>query len=245
MTKVLILGSKPGAVISEFDVAYCANTSSSFYAGELSVNRITNGEIVALVSASEFSSKSVRTNTKHKWQASRIEKFTDNSKSKVLVIRSQKYPEVKRAFETSQFLGEVNYLDEKFEENLCKLIVRNSYPIVTLKHFKKSIILTTLHRLSLDVWAKISGDSSREWSGLFRPSTGLLALLVAIQKHGQSAKYNIAGIGLADRGLYPDDNNNTWTSSKSLKYFHVIVDAWILQFLSKRYDITFQEGSLW
>ena len=78
-------------------------------------------------------------------------------------------------------------------------------------------------------------------NGLFRPSTGIISLIYAIQIHGVNATYFICGIGIKQRDKYPDGINNTWSPSKSMASFHVYADKIILKKLKKKYDLRFDD----
>jgi hypothetical protein len=83
-------------------------------------------------------------------------------------------------------------------------------------------------------------DQSKTCNSIFRPSTGIISLLMAIDENGVDCEYILAGIGLKNR----DDYLHTKRSSSASFPIHVFADRKILQALSSRYRITSTEPEL-
>lgn len=87
------------------------------------------------------------------------------------------------------------------------------------------------------------GRSSRPHApGIFRPSTGVMALCLAIRNHGDAAKYVIAGIGLSRRSEYLPPRKSS-PSDPGLPR-HTYADKKILSVLSQQFSLTTTEPEL-
>lgn len=75
-------------------------------------------------------------------------------------------------------------------------------------------------------------------AAMFRPSTGVLALLLAIARFGDQATYTLAGIGATSRHSHPNGEVTAGTSRRLRIPQHVMADCGILQSLSWKYDIS-------
>ena len=101
--KILILGSKPRAEFGEFDIAYCANAASSFYERRLSEG---GGLIKSVISASELvSNQRVGNSEKDNWLANKIPMLVDNSKSVIILLHHDFFPEAISILNNSSFSG--------------------------------------------------------------------------------------------------------------------------------------------
>lgn len=243
MAKILILGSKPDANKHEFDIAFCANAASSFYHDKLDLSQ---GRVISVVSASELSENHRHgAHSKEVWLKKKRKQLTDNTKSRIILFGNEYFKVAEKVIEESQFSGilETITLEDTFRLQ-ARLIGRN-VPTLTPFHFSQSI-RTNLRTLKLYLSSLRSrfGRSDALVSGLFRPSTGSLALLLAVAEHGFDNDFIVAGIGITNRGLYPDGKNNEWTPKDRLQSFHVHVDRYIFESLSQRARIHFDDVSL-
>lgn len=91
------------------------------------------------------------------------------------------------------------------------------------------------------------GSRRRDVRARYRPSTGILALLVAMADYGQDAEYVLAGIGLADRQAYSMGGQSLSNGRKQQSAglpIHTVADAIALGLLAGRYDLSSTEPEL-
>lgn len=240
---ILILGSKPEADFNEFDIAYCANAASSFYNKQL----LQKGGIVkSIISASELVENKRKDNIdKTIWLQNKLPKLIDNSKSKIYLINYNHFCEAVTILKKSSFNGELDMLNTYELNSLQKRITNYSEPIWTKFHRDVGVyeLLSNIKHFLINKFYTLK-DKSYLNSGLFRPSTGVVSLIIAIHENGLDASYEVSGIGIKGRGLYPDGQDNTWTPKGKLQAYHVYVDRIILETLVNSYEIFFRDKSL-
>lgn len=83
-----------------------------------------------------------------------------------------------------------------------------------------------------------------EAPGVFRPSTGVMALCLAIREHGPNADYVVAGIGLKNRNDYTQarDRHSEWT--RRVLPSHANADRQILAALASNFKVSSTEPEL-
>ena len=243
MKRILILGSKPKAIFDNFDVAYCANAASSFYESRLSQG---SGVVKSIISASELvGNKRIGNADKTNWLENKLPMLVDNSKSKIFLINHNHFPAAVSIVNKSSFLGECELINSRELALIQDKVTSLREPIWTKFHRKvpfteflrniKGFITDNIKYLTID---------SHQISGLFRPSTGVISLIKAIDENGYLARYEVSGIGIKSRGFYADGAVNTWTPKSKLEAYHVYVDRLICEVLAERYSITFSDESM-
>lgn len=222
MCKVLILGSKPGAIIHNADYCIGANSAIGYYKNDFNSFK---GEKTSVVAASEVTNSLRKNQQKQKWNQNRKDLILNSPSDHIILVGSEYFPDVQNTF-----LDALNVTFEKltYQQVFRKLniITGLNTPILTKSHLYplNSDSIKNLYRFLLDFFL----ERNNLVSGLFRPSTGVIALLLAIDKYGVSSEFFLEGIGLSDRNIYPDGFNNTWTPSKKIIASHVYVDRLIL-----------------
>jgi len=83
-------------------------------------------------------------------------------------------------------------------------------------------------------------NNRQDCGAAFRPSTGILSLVLAIDEYGQDAEYVLSGIGFTKRAEYFDGN----TTRKRELPSHVFADVKILRNLARRYNLSTAEPEL-
>jgi len=243
ISKVLILGSKPGAVIPAFDHAYCANASAGYYQDELIH---VGGKIVSVVSATEIiESQRIGSKDKDKWLSEKKKMIADFPSSKILLHWIDVYPRAIQSLIDAGCKSKIEALPssdvKRLEKNLCG--VRE--PIFTYDHLRGGSRRALLNVIAyLDQRFRSIFDRCYNVTGLYRPSTGIVSLLYAISVHGADAEYIVSGIGIKGRGSYPDGSINTWSRKINLDSYHVLVDKKIIEILSAKYNIRTTENGL-
>lgn len=239
---ILILGSKPNAKFGSFDYAYCANAASSFYFKELDYKKDL---ICSLISASELvENKRKGQPDKSSWLKNKVSMLVDNTKSTIYLLNYNHFPSSINSFKCSSYSGVLKLLDTFEIKKLEQEVFKSFEPYFTKFHV--NTLINTIKNIISYFNNNLEGKFNKYHlcSGLFRPSTGVLSLLKAINDYGVENDYTVAGIGIANRGLYPDGFNNTWTPNIKLDTFHVHVDRFILEQLSLVYNIKFTDDTL-
>ena len=119
-------------------------------------------------------------------------------------------------------------------------------PIVTSDFFRLSYELKIRYAGSLArTFLKRLLDRCKTCNPVFRPSTGIISLLMAIDEHGADCEYVVAGIGMKNRSIYIHTERSTAQgASVATLPQHVFADRKILMALSSRYRITTTEPEL-
>lgn len=235
---ILVLGSSPSAVIKKYDYIYAANAAAGYYKEELNKKRNTN--IISLVSAAELDFENRKMPVeKKKWLATKRKLLVHANNKEIIVYGVNIYKGAATAIPENPKKYKISHLSSHEVWDLIRSVTGRTCPMLTLGHFicAKHSWIDVLKIYVKDILIKkICVDN--DMSGLFRPSTGLVALLIAISKHGKNAQYVITGITFRGRGVYPDKTVNSWTKKNKLLDFHVIVDKYILSKLKKKYNLT-------
>ena len=245
--KIVILGSKPDAIIPTASVYVCANYSAYYYKDQLT--DFNNSKIYTILSASEVLT-GLRADAEHKdaWIVSRLANLQDGGIGQTFIYNSEFYPNSTSVISSLNLNKKPVYLPYQLVLDIQKKLLNKTEPFITIKHVDLNLrYMVHLARAYFrDIFSKMFSSELVNYSGLFRPSTGVFALLYAIHLFGKDAEYILAGIGLTGRGLYPDNKDNNWTSQMGLDKKHTLVDRYIITLLSlsKIYDISTTEDDL-
>lgn len=99
--------------------------------------------------------------------------------------------------------------------------------------------LSTSHKLSLHSIKNLYGIIfNKHTSCTFKPSTGILALIIAINNHGKDATYNMTGILNNSKISWYNDIAQP-NADRSGNAGHMFIDTKSLYFLKKKYKIQF------
>tara|TARA_B100000787_G_C16190757_1_gene297349 strand:+ start:2151 stop:2888 length:738 start_codon:yes stop_codon:yes gene_type:complete len=236
--KVVILGSKPNAYIPDVDYYYCANSAVGYYKESL---KNCQGKIINLVAASEIVKSKRKSNDKEDWLKNKFKMIVDSDSDEIVLIGNEFFPNAESNI-SNNYLNPFSKLTFNEIERLSKLITGFSWPIITKYHVIPLKLESVKNILKYFIdFCKYKTSKKHLSNGLFRPSTGIISLIYAIQIHGVNATYFICGIGIKQRDKYPDGINNTWSPSKSMASFHVYADKIILKKLKKKYDLRFDD----
>lgn len=238
---ILVLGSKPKATIPISDFTYCANATASYYEENLK----NHSNITSIVSATEvILGTRKKSPKKDKWAKDRKNRIANSPSDKIVMYWTDGFPDSIDLLKKSPCFTPIIGVTSYEILALIKSISGIRIPTLTFDHFSKKdqAILNLLRFVKNYIYAIIVNPYSM--SGLFRPSTGIIALIYAISKHGKNAQYIISGISIEGRGSYPDGSKNSWSKKNSLESYHVYVDKKILTTLSKKYNIKTTEKLL-
>lgn len=245
MLRVVILGSKPNSKIPHGDRIYGAN--ASFYNREsecagfrervmvASGNRLLRGLDDPVISSS-FAAK-----------AQMMLQFSGERRVILLPYGPDNITRI-RNLEFSRRLDEsaINLVSQSDKIDLVKRFV-GFYPLVDRSIFEQSPKrwMKDLMRLAHFFVMRYTSVPDRDCPSPYRPSTGLLALLLAISENGGDAEYVISGIGITHRDINVcgDKVNKTWQAKGRLPS-HVLADLIVLKKLRGKYKITTTEEQL-
>jgi len=246
MTRVVILGTKPNAIIPDADIVYCANAAIGFYRDEITkIKRTVSIASVLVLNKHFINKRNIDVDLYHdKWSA-----VISSSPEKLVLIDPPGHLNttlrVTKGLAQAAYTAPIEMLGFKKRKELVRTSSNLPYPVLTRAVLEqplneiiddfKGILKFYIRRKNEDVKAK------------FRPSTGIIALLYSIDAHGPQAKYIIAGIGIKDRKFH-QQNKKMKQSEKNNKVGilaqHVSADIAILRSLVQRYDISTTEKEL-
>lgn len=206
MKRVIVLGSKPGAVFLPGDAVYAANAAIGFYAADVGLYPTAVNVASALVLRKSFDDSAGLYG--RKWRA-----IVEAAPSRMVLFAAPDAPgctaAVHEALTTGGYAAPIEVCSVRDRIELVTSVSRLHYPIVTAAALRQPLatVLDDARRLARFAVRRHSAQHAAvgcetDAPGKFRPSTGILALLVAIRDHGPDAEYVLAGIGLEGRNLH-------------------------------------------
>ena len=248
MKKVVILGSKPKAVIPRGDKIYCAN--AAFISNETAVDTFADRVVIApraVLGAGLPSETSIHDVYKQKLDAVR-----DAGMSRIILFESPfslgMAAKVKAYLQSDTRNHNIFVMSVMQRIEMVRSIAQATYPLVDASFSSQPFNVRVSDRMKIWRWHLNSkfGNGQRDVSPKYRPSTGILALLQAISENGSNAEYVLAGIGTKKRNIakvttftetLPD------TPAGELPQ-HVNADLMILGKLLPRYALSSTEAEL-
>lgn len=249
MQRILILGSKPGAVFVDAAEVWCANAAIGFYGDQ--VRRYPSAVNVA---SALILRKNLRDATVHgglyvkKWQA-----VVAARPARLVLLATPSdaacAADVEEALRTAGYAAPIEVCSVRSRIELVRGITGLRYPVVTRAFFRQPVAVQVrdVDRIIRFLWRTLKTAGDDDAPGKYRPSTGILALLLAIRRHGVGAEYVVAGIGVGERWAQQGDGTvlvgKTATKHGGLTP-HVHADVAILRALSGRYAVRTTEPEL-
>lgn len=246
--RIVILGARPGPVIPRGDAIYCAN--AAFLSAPDEVSGFAQRTIVAsstVLAKGLASGREAPAIYRTKVDAIRDFRSTD------LVLfedpgRGDKLPVIRDYLSA----GQPDRNERLFSVEQRTALTRDwlgSYPLVDAAFRTQPLVVQGRDALELCRWwiSWQIGSRRRDVRAKYRPSTGILALLVALQDHGYSAEYVLAGIGLADRQAYSIDGTGMRVIKQrrsNVLPMHIVADRIALKRLSGRVNLSTTEPEL-
>ncbi len=229
MKRIVIIGSKPNADIPDGDVIYCANGAIGYYAE--SVRRF--GKVISILNPDHIHPKK---RNDGQWLA-----FTRSRPEKVILLRNNNLLMLTEALRETGFEAPVLGLSRAERRMLVSKISGCYDPIVTKEFFHLPLDKKNRYIGSLcTTFLKRIIDKRTDCGAYFRPSTGVISLIFAIDEYGNDAEYIVAGIGIKNRAQYHDGNN---PAQNDIPH-HVYADKHILRRLAERYRLYTTEQEL-
>lgn len=238
MKKIVVIGSKPNAVIPDGDTIYCANASIAYYGDHIARFR----HVVNLVIPVVVDCQAKRTIPgEQEFYRKRCEMMLKTRPTQLIILSDS--GEAVRVIDSLRKVGYDVPIMSINNHDRRKLVAKVSGfddPILTADFFYLPKKLKVKYaRFAADIILKRLFDQTRKCNPIFRPSTGIISLLYAIDKHGPECNYVVAGIGLKNRNDFIQGN----LSGNPIPH-HVFADHKILRKIASKYKITSTEPEL-
>ncbi|MBV1903154.1 MAG: hypothetical protein KUG58_05910 [Marinosulfonomonas sp.] len=248
MKRIVIHGAKPDSVLPDADSVYCAN--ASFLSREREFSKYPDRVVVA---SSGVLAKGLRENVvnyqvyKRKldavcnFESSRIALFSFSRQANAVL-------NVKNHILQSGRDHNVEVISVRDRIELVKTVANVGYPLIDdgfLRQPWKIRMRDRFENWKCEVNWKF-GDCTSDVRAKYRPSTGILALLLAISENGPDAEYILSGIGIHDRNIYKFKNEKVVMTKNSQAVLprHTRADLAVLSSLSKSNHISTTENEL-
>lgn len=246
MKRIVVLGSKPGAQLPDADAAYCANGAIGFYAQEL----LGIKTIVNVVSARILNkSRMLDEKSESEFYSEKFSAICNAKPSELIMIGSIAKPylatELGHWLEGRGYKSPITYLDPAAKVNLQKKLTGLPFPLPLKAAFRGSFRMAINDLIDLAMFR--IGLGKGEVNRAFRPSTGAITLLCAIEKYGSDAEYVIAGIGLSERNKHQVNGKSTYIPAKFDRAGmepHVLADEYIFSALASRFRLQSDEPAM-
>lgn len=236
--RVVIVGSKPGAEIPSGDVIYCANAAIGYYAD--SVRRFSN--VVSVLNPDLIHPKEFRDGVPNRELNERQRDMIFASRpDRLILTRTSSLALIREVLDAAGYSAPVTGISV-YDRRLLVGRISGCYdPIVTTDFFHLPNDLKIRYAGSLaSTLLKRLLDRRKDCGSAFRPSTGILSLVLAINEHGHNAEYVICGVGVNKRVEYLDGNNERQRALPA----HVLADLKVLRRLARHYAISTTEPEM-
>lgn len=241
-TRVLILGSKPGASVPRADYTYCANCASWYYADALAANRPLVNIVSSSIVAPPHKRQKPDNVARHRKQYGMILEALPET---LVIVHSRPTPlpylEVETCFREDGYHFEIRHITY---DNHRRLIYQHTGLQTPVKPYNlpNLPLRYSIHYFRDRVRAPLqrSRRTRAQCKNAFRLSTGIFTLIYALNTHGIHADYVVSGIGLRDRNQYLDGHSLKGGRMTP----HVHADDRAIRALTGQYSITTTEPEL-
>lgn len=228
---ILILGAKPGAAIPDCDAVYCANAAIGFYKEEIVriPHRVSvvNGGALKVIRASVKPEKA-------EVQREKREAILAAPCEERYILGNIKAEDIEIGGETSCLSKSERQRLVCRVTGLCQPIVPEGFqdePFFTRVAVRKRLMKSFIKRLF---------SPEKDHPPYFRPSAGILALILAIEQNAPDDLYIVSGIGVDDRHKYPSGSHDPEHRIPK----HVGADMRVLKELTKKYRVKTTEPTI-
>ncbi|MEZ4281982.1 MAG: hypothetical protein R3F21_20455 [Myxococcota bacterium] len=245
MKTAVILGSKPGARLPPGGTAYFANAAIGSYGDAIerfeSVVNVVSAVVLRKCRDSEKQAHA-------ELYAAKGEIIRAARPDRLVLVESSDHPglgsELSGWLRDSGYASPIECLSPADRIAAQTRFSGLAHPLVTRALFDQpfAVVLrdalhVVQHRLRL---------AGGEAMGKYRPSTGIVALLLAIAEHGAQAEYMLVGIGLSQRHLHHFQGSilSGKVARRAVLEPHVAADAAILRALARRYVLRADDPEL-
>lgn len=236
--RVVIVGSKPNADIPDGDALYCANGAIGYYAESVKRFRRT----VSVLNPDLIHPKKRRDGASRKdFYQRQWEAIVNSRPDKMILTRTTSISLLTGILKEAGFSVPVSGISA-YERRMLVGRISGCYdPILTGDFFRLPVDLKVRYAGSLaSTYLKRIINKRKDCGSTFRPSTGVLSVVCAIDEYGHDAEYIISGIGVENRGDYCDGKNMRQRDLRP----HVFADIKILRHLARRYSMYTTEPEL-
>ena len=248
MNKVVILGSKPNAIVPRGDKIYCAN--AGFLSNEDAV--ATFADRVAVASSMVLGNGLLPDSRNHEVYRQKLDAVRDAGMSRIILFGAPISPDM--ATKVAAYLQadgqnpNISVISVVERADLVKSIAGTRYPLVDRSFYSQPFrIRMRDHWLNCrSLWDLRFGNGHLDTSPKYRPSTGILALLQAIRENGNTAEYVLAGIGAKARNVVKVKTFTAKLRDTPVGEIpeHVTADLIVLRNLVRRYTLSTTEQEL-
>lgn len=237
-TRIVILGAKPGAVIPDGDTIWCANSALVSYAEEV----YKFPEVVSVMNPDLLHPKERKEGVPDREMNEKYYRLILASRpNRMILTRTSSLELIKGELNAVAFSAPVTGISIYDRRMLVGRISGCYDPIVTSDFFRLPNKVKIRYAGSLaSTFLKRLRNHKKDCGSAFRPSTGVLALVMAINEYGPDAEYVICGIGIHKRLEYI---SGTKTKQRLLQP-HVYADTKVLRKLAHRYSLFTTEPEL-
>jgi hypothetical protein len=247
MTRVVVLGAKPNAVIPPGDAIFCANAAA--LTDPAAVRAFPYRTVVA-------SGPVVAKGLKPHGEGLALDELRaqcvcafDGEEAIIFIDRFSRWFSILQGelVNAGPKGRAVHFLSTAERRSLvCEFI--DFYPLVDRRYLRQPVlsILSDSVRLAGRRLQWLLGNQTHDVPPKFRPSTGILALLLAIKRHGGAAQYILSGIGLGNRDVYDFGGRifDVRRAGRAELAKHVLADVIVLEQLAGRFNIGTTEHEL-
>jgi hypothetical protein len=248
MKQIVILGAKPGAVIPPADAIYAANAAFMGHEQAFGTCRerivVASSTVLAKGLGHEAGGDGLYGEKLAAVRASgatRLVLFADPG-------RRNQVDRVLNLLATSDPAPATTVVSVRERTALVENTGGLRYPVVDRSFFSQPVGVQSRDAIEIAVYwlNRIAGDGMKDVRAKYRPSTGILALLLAIAENGEAATYIICGIGLSDRNVFLTSGGYRFNRNNADNVLpkHTQADAIVLAGLRERYRIVTTEPEL-
>jgi len=249
MKRIIILGAKPGAAVASGEQVYCANAAFLSYPDEVAgfSRRI-------VVASSLVLAKGLRTEVAHhQTYKMKIDAVKDFDPDRLVLFadpgRWNFLRQLIEHLEVDEDRTELKTYSVAERRKLVMDIGQVGYPIMDADFFNQPFRVRV--RDHVENWkCRLNwrfGDRKKDVRAKYRPSTGVLALLVAIAENGTDAEYVRCGIGISNRNVYQIGGKaaSVGKNRSDVLPRHTHADMMVLKSLAATYRISSTEPELY
>ncbi|MBN1929371.1 MAG: hypothetical protein JW764_07500 [Chlorobiaceae bacterium] len=243
MKRIVVIGSKPNAVIPDGDTVYCANVSIVYYADQVARFR----QIVNVITPKAIADQKPRNSSgEQDCYTKRWEAMLAAWRAQLVILESSNASRMIEGLRNAGYDAPISSISHQERRKLVSRVSGCDDPILSAEFFRLPPKLQARYAGSaISITLKRIFDQGKTCNPIFRPSTGIISLLYALDQHGPDCEYVVAGIGMNNRSVYIHSERTSAqrTSGASIPP-HVFADRKVLQAVSNRYRITTTEPEL-
>ncbi len=243
MKRIVVIGSKPDAVIPDGDAIYCANVSIVYYADQVA----RFGQIVNVITPMAIVDQKPRNSSGEQYcYTTRWEAMLTARRAQLVILESCNANRMIEGLRRAGYDAPITSISDQERRKLVARVSGCEDPILSADFFRLPPKLKARYAGSaINITLKRIFDQSKTCNPVFRPSTGIISLLCAIDQHGADCEYVVAGIGMNNRSVYiHTERSSAKRSSGASIPQHVFADRKVLRTISSRYNITTTEAEL-